>query len=66
MDAQAKKDIAEQFHATLEQGPGRFAVEDGAPAAFADARRPLNEYVERLHEPLNSARWSSPYKLMGS
>jgi very-short-patch-repair endonuclease len=62
--SQAKKDIAEQFHAILEQGPGTFAVDAGAPGAFVESRAPLNAYVAKLHTPLNSAAWSTPYKLM--
>ena len=62
--SQAKKDIAEQFHAILEQGPGTFAVDAAAPGAFFESRAPLNTYVSKLHTPLNSAAWSTPYKLM--
>ena len=62
--ARAKTDIAEQFHAILEQGPGTFAVDAAAPGAFLESRAPLNTYVSKLHTPLNSAAWSTPYKLM--
>jgi very-short-patch-repair endonuclease len=62
--AGAKRDIAEQLAAILQQGPGEYKVDEAVPERVTRYRDELNEYVEELHRPLGPAAWSSPYGLL--
>lgn len=62
--AAAKRDIADQLSAILEQGPGEYTRQASAPERTSRIRDELNEYVRDLHEPLGPAAWSSPYRLL--
>lgn len=62
--AGAKRDIADQIAAILDQGPGQYTTRADAPDRVGTLRAELNEYVERLHAPLGPAAWSTPYRLL--